>query len=222
MNYENINIIEDPELLINARKPEGKLGDELIEKMNINHEGLARWSLKYLDISRSDAILDIGCGGGVNVDRFLKISDSKVYGLDYSKVACEKSALLNEDAICEGRCEIIQGSVSDLPFDDDSFDIATAFETVYFWPDFINDLAAVRRVLRDGGRLFIANEALPKQDDARQKELIELLDMNIYSKEQLEQSLHEAGFGNVVSYVKQSRDSFTGEDANWICVIAQK
>lgn len=222
MNYENINIIEDPELLINARKPEGKLGDELIEKMNINHEGLARWSLKYLDISRSDAILDIGCGGGVNVDRFLKISDSKVYGLDYSKVACEKSALLNEDAICEGRCEIIQGSVSDLPFDDDSFDIATAFETVYFWPDFINDLAEVRRVLRDGGRLFIANEALPKQDDARQKELIELLDMNIYSKEQLEQSLHEAGFGNVVSYVKQSRDSFTGEDANWICVIAQK
>lgn len=222
MNYENINIIEDPELLINACKPEGKLGDELIEKMNINHEGLARWSLKYLDISRSDAILDIGCGGGVNVDRFLKISDSKVYGLDYSKVACEKSALLNEDAICEGRCEIIQGSVSDLPFDDDSFDIATAFETVYFWPDFINDLAEVRRVLRDGGRLFIANEALPKQDDARQKELIELLDMNIYSKEQLEQSLHEAGFGNVVSYVKQSRDSFTGEDANWICVIAQK
>ena len=222
MNYENINIIEDPELLINARKPEGKLGDELIEKMNINHECLARWSLKYLDISRSDAILDIGCGGGVNVDRFLKISDSKVYGLDYSKVACEKSALLNEDAICEGRCEIIQGSVSDLPFDDDSFDIATAFETVYFWQDFINDLAEVRRVLRDGGRLFIANEALPKQDDARQKELIELLDMNIYSKEQLEQSLHEAGFGNVVSYVKQSRDSFTGEDANWICVIAQK
>ena len=222
MNYENINIIEDPELLINARKPEGKLGDELIEKMNINHEGLARWSLKYLDISRSDAILDIGCGGGVNVDRFLKISDSKVYGLDYSKVACEKSALLNEDAICEGRCEIIQGSVSDLPFDDDSFDIATAFETAYFWPDFINDLAEVRRVLRDGGRLFIANEALPKQDDARQKELIELLDMNIYSKEQLEQSLHEAGFVNVVSYVKQSRDFFTGEDANWICVIAQK
>jgi ubiquinone/menaquinone biosynthesis C-methylase UbiE len=222
MNYENINIIEDPELLINARKPEGELGGELIEKMNINHEGLARWSLKHLDICRSDSILDIGCGGGVNVDRFLKISDAKVYGLDYSNVACEKSALLNEDAICEGRCEIIQGSVSDLPFDDDSFDIATAFETVYFWPDFVNDLKEVRRVLRDGGRLFIANEALPKQDDARQIELIELLDMKIYSKEQLEQSLHEAGFSSVVSYVKKSSDSFTGEDADWICVIARK
>lgn len=55
-------------------------------------------------------------------------------------MACEKSALLNEDAIREGRCEIILGPVSDLPFDDDSLDVATAFETVYFWPDFVNDL----------------------------------------------------------------------------------
>lgn len=222
MTYENINIIEDSELLANARKPEGKLGGKLIEKMNINHEGLAQWSLSHLDISRDDVILDIGCGGGVNVDRFLKISDAKVYGLDYSKVACEKSRVLNEDAICEGRCEIIQGSVSDMPFDDDSFDIATAFETVYFWPSFVNDLKEVRRVLRNGGRLLIANEALPKEDDARQRELIELLDMNIYSKEQLEQFLHEAGFSDVASHVKHSRDSFTGEDADWICVIAQK
>ena len=222
MTYENIRIIENPELLVNARQPEGELGSELIDKMNINHEGLAQWSLSHLDISGEDVILDIGCGGGVNVDRFLKISDSKVYGLDYSKVACKKSALLNEDAICKGRCEIIQGSVSDLPFDDDSIDIATAFETVYFWPDFVNDLKEVRRVLRDNGKLFIANEALPKENDARQKELVELLDMKIYSQYELEQSLREAGFSNIVSYVKKSRDSFTGGDADWICVIARK
>ena len=82
MTYENIKIIEDPELLVNARKPEGELGDELIERMNINHEGLAQWSLSHLDIYKNDVILDIGCGGGVNVNRCLQITDSKVYGLD--------------------------------------------------------------------------------------------------------------------------------------------
>ena len=143
-----------------------------------------------------------------------------VYGLDYSKVACEKSRLLNEDAICEGRCEIIQGSVSDMPFDGDTFDIVTGFETVYFWPDFVNDLKEVRRILKDGGKLFIANEALPKADDERQKELVELLDMNIYSHQQLEDSLCEAGFSDVTCYVKESKDSFTGEEAEWICVLA--
>lgn len=215
-------IIENPDLLLNARKPEGELGDKLIEKMNVNHEGLARWSLSHLTISKSDKILDIGCGGGVNVARFLQITDNKVYGLDYSQVACEKSSLLNETAICEGRCEIIRGSVSDLPFSDNSFDIVTGFETVYFWPDFINDLKEVRRVLKEDGIIFIANEALPKENDERQKELIELLEMNIYSKDQLEKSLAEAGFTNIVSHIKESKDSFTGEDASWICIMAKK
>lgn len=222
MSYENIRIIEDPELLVNARKPEGELGDKLIENMNVNHEALARWSLSHLNISEDDIILDIGCGGGVNVDRFVKITKNKVYGLDYSNVACEKSRLLNEDAISEGRCDIIQGSVSELPFGDCSFDIVTGFETVYFWPDFINDLKEVRRVLKEDGILFIANEALPKENDARQKELIELLDMNIYSQNQLEESLHEAGFQNVKCHLKESQDSFTDEDTTWICIIAEK
>ena len=222
MSYEHIRIIEEPELLANARKPEGELGDKLIEKMNINHEGLAIWALSHLNISRNDIILDIGCGGGVNVERFCKITRQKVYGLDYSKVACEKSALRNRQAILRGKCEIIEGSVSDLPFDDDTFDIVTGFETVYFWPDFINDLIEIKRTLKDGGILFIANEALPKENDERQKELIELLDMNIYSQAQLEESLYEAGFLDVEIHVKDSKDSFTGENANWICAIARK
>ena len=222
MAFENIRIIEESELLVNARNPQGELGGKLIERMNVNHEGLARWSLNHLNISKDVKILDIGCGGGVNVYRFLQMTDNIVYGLDYSMLACEKSRLLNEDAICEGRCEIIHGSVSEMPFGDDTFDIITAFETVYFWPDFLNDLKEVRRVLKDDGVILIANEALPKENDARQKELIELLDMNIYSREQLEEDLHEAGYGNVISHVKDSKDSFTGEDADWICVIAQK
>ena len=215
-------IIENPDLLINARNPQGELGDELLDKMNINHEGLARWSLIHLDISKDDIILDIGCGGGVNVERFLKMTENKVYGLDYSELAVERSVKLNQTAIDADRCEIIQGSVSDMPFKDNSFDIVTAFETVYFWPDFENDLKEVLRVLKDDGTIFIANEALPKEDDERQKELIELLDMNIYSKDELIEYLNEAGFSNVTAYLKESKDSFTGEDADWICVIAQK
>ena len=210
------------ELLINARKPEGELGDKLINHMNKNHEGLALWSLSHLDISKEDIILDIGCGGGVNVERFLKMTDNKVFGLDYSQLAVERSAKLNTDAIEEGRCNIIHGSVSNLPFEDESFDIVTAFETVYFWPDFANDLKEVWRVLKNNGVMFIANEAIPKDGDERQLELIELLDMNLYSDEELHHYLKEAGFSVVDSFIKQSKDSFTGDDADWICVIAKK
>ncbi|WP_407454105.1 class I SAM-dependent methyltransferase [Methanobrevibacter sp.] len=215
-------IIENSNLLINARNPQGELGDKLIDKMNINHEGLAKWSLSHLEILKEDIILDIGCGGGVNIKRFLKMTENKVYGIDYSELAVERSAKLNQSSIDVGRCEIIQCSVSDMPFKDNSFDIITAFETVYFWPDFVNDLKEVLRVLKPDGIIFIANEALPKEDDNRQKELIELLDMNIYSKDELIESLRNAGFSDVTTYIKESKDSFTGDDADWICAIAKK
>ena len=219
---KDIKIIEDSDLLINARNPQGKLGNQLIDKMNVNHEGLAKWSLSHLDISKDNVILDIGCGGGVNVKRFLKMTENKVHGIDYSELAVERSIKLNKSAVDEGKCEIIEASVSDLPFNDNSFDIVTGFETVYFWPDFVNDLKEVLRVLKDDGVIFIANEALPKEGDERQKELIELLDMKIYSEDELVESLKMAGFSNVTTYIKDSKDSFTGEDAEWICVIAQK
>jgi ubiquinone/menaquinone biosynthesis C-methylase UbiE len=214
--------IEDPELFINARYPQGELGDKLLDWMTINHENLAKWGVGHLDIEKDDTILDVGCGGGVNVERFLEMTAGKVYGIDYSELAVKRSLQLNQKAIDDGRCEIIQGSVSEMPFEDNSFDVVTAFESVYFWPDFISDLKEVRRVLRDGGMLFICNEAVPKQNDERQQELIELLDMNIYSEDDFKLFLHRAGFSDVHCFSNNGPDSVTGEYVSWICVIAIK
>jgi ubiquinone/menaquinone biosynthesis C-methylase UbiE len=209
-------------LLVNARNPKGELGEELLDWMTINHENLAVWGIGHLNINKSDVVLDIGCGGGVNVERFLKMTENRVYGLDYSPLAVQKSTELNRKAIEEGRCEIIEGSVSDLPFEDNTFDVVTAFETVYFWPDFSNDLKEVRRVLRDGGIFLICNEALPKEDDQHQKDLIELLDMNIYSEDQFIQYLNRAGFHDVTCFLNDGPDSVTKEPVGWICVLACK
>ena len=222
MSDEKMERVENNELLINARKPEGELGDQLLDRMNESHEALAQWGVSHLDISKEDIILDIGCGGGVNVERFLKMTENKVYGLDYSDVAVEKSIKLNQEAIDEGRCEVIQGSVSDLPFDDESFDIVTGFETVYFWPDFVNDLKEVRRVLKNDGIIFICNEAIPREGDARQEELIDLLDMNIFSDDELDQYLREAGFSDVIIFDKNSAEVESKDVSGWICAIAKK
>lgn len=223
VDKKSIRSQEEKDLIINARKPEGELGDQLLERMNQSHESLARWGVSHLDIGKDDVILDIGCGGGVNVERFLKMTDNKVYGLDYSEVAVEKSTMLNQAAIDEGRCEIIQGSVSELPFEDNSFDIVTGFETVYFWPDFVNDSKEVRRVLKDDGIMFICNEAIPNEGDERQEELIDLLDMEIYSEDEFDEYLREAGFSDIICFSKNGPDSLDKELATgWLCVIARK
>ena len=150
------------------------------------------------------------------------MTEGDVYGLDHSEVSVEMSSELNRKAIDEKRCEIIHGSVSDMPFEDNTFDIVTSFESIYFWHDFLNDLKEVRRVLKEGGQIFIANEAMPIEGDERQKELCELLNANIYSEDELYEFLHKVGFKNILCYTKESKDSFTGDGANWICIMAQK
>ena len=222
MAEHKTKLIEEPDLFINARNPQGELGDKLLDWMTINHENLAQWGVSHLDISKDDIILDIGCGGGVNVERFLKMSENKVFGLDYSELAVKRSIQLNQTAVDEGRCEIIHSSVSEMPFEDESFDIVTAFESVYFWPDISNDLKEVRRVLKEDGIIFICNEAVPKKDDERQAELVELLDMNIYSDDELDEYLRQAGFSDVLCFLKEGPDSVTNEIITWICVIARK
>lgn len=222
VKHKKTGLIEDPELFVNARNPQGELGDKLLDWMTVNHENLARWGVNHLDISRDDTILDVGCGSGVNVKRFLEMSENNVYGIDYSQLAVKKSQQLNQKAIDEGRCMIIQGSVSEMPFEDNSFDIVTAFESIYFWPDIVNDLKEVRRVLRDDGIIFICNEAVPKKDDERQKELIELLDMNIYSDDELDEYLRQAGFSDVLCFLNDGPDSVTDEDVTWISIAARK
>ena len=222
-NEKNIRSEEEKELIINARKPVGELGDKLLDRMNESHESLAQWGVSHLDITNDDVILDIGCGGGVNVERFLKMTENKVYGLDYSEIAVEKSTKLNQDAIDEGRCEVIQGSVSELPFEDNTFDIVTGFETVYFWPDFVNDCKEVRRVLKDDGIMFICNEAIPDEEDERQKELINLLDMKIFSEDEFDEYLREAGFSDIICFSKSGPDSVDRElVTGWLGVIARK
>ena len=205
------------ELIVNARKPEGELGEKLLERMNRSHENLAQWVCSQLNIEKNDYILDIGCGGGVNVKRFAEIisDDGKVVGLDYSDVSVEKTTKLNEEFIKEGKVEVVEGSVSEMPFDDGTFDMVTGFETIYFWPNFIEDLKEVNRVLKKEGVLCFGNEARHEDGEMdKYDDLIDLLDMKIYTDEVLEKSLESAGFKEI--------ELNKNPDNSWICIKAVK
>jgi ubiquinone/menaquinone biosynthesis C-methylase UbiE len=209
--------IEDKELILNARKPFGELGHQILDRMNESHEAMAQWGVSHFEIEEDSKILDIGCGGGRNLQRFAEqISDKgRVVGIDYSEVSVEKSIELNRDAIEKGTVNVLRGSVSDMPFYDETFDIVTGFETIYFWPDFPNDLIEVNRVLKRGGLVFFCNEAVYREGEMEKyDDLVKLLDMKIYSEDVLRQSLERTGFKDFKAYVNDEKD--------WICVLARK
>jgi ubiquinone/menaquinone biosynthesis C-methylase UbiE len=198
-------------LLQNFRKPRGLGGWFLVSSMNLGHGPVSRWGLGHLDIRPGDQVLDIGCGGGKNVARMLKRA-GRVCGLDYSEVCVEKTRRLNRKAVREGRADIRLGAVSENPWPDNSFDAVTAFETVYFWPDFVNDLREVRRVLKPGGVFFICNETgRPEEGEAPYRFWIEKLDLKAYSQSEFRKYLGEAGFTGV---------EFVSGGKGRVCVIA--
>jgi ubiquinone/menaquinone biosynthesis C-methylase UbiE len=183
----------------NCRKPEGLGGRILLASMNLGHRSVSEWGLKHLRIRPGDLILDIGCGGGRNIARMLKRApEGRVCGLDYSEVSVEKSITVNRWAVLENRVEVRQGSVSQNPWPDNFFDIVTAFETVYFWPDFINDIREVRRVLKPGGVFFICNEMnIPDNGKVPYQYWIKMLALKVYSAADFRNLLDQAGFTDI-------------------------
>ena len=201
----------------NTRKPEGLGGRMMLDIMNGGaHEKLATWALDQLAFAGDEQMLDLGCGGGANLARLLaKAPEGTATGADYSPASVEKSREVNAQAIAEGRCQVVEADVAELPFADDAYDLVTAFETIYFWPQMEKSLAEAWRVVKPGGRFALINE----EDGLHEKttEWSGRIDgMRVYTPDQLEQLLRGAGFSDV-RIIETPDPSY-----NWIIFEARK
>lgn len=203
-------------LVENAGRPQGFWGKMMIKSMNKGHSELTDWALVHLEIKRNYNALDIGCGGGKTVSKLCKrIGNGKVFGIDYSELCVEKSKKLNKNNIMCGKASILQSSVSSLPFEDNKFDVITAVETYYFWPDKLNDLKEVYRVLKSGGKLLLVFEMVKSEEEPHKWDNVEKsLGIEAVSKDGIADILLHAGYQNIRTYSKSS----TG----WLCLTAEK
>jgi ubiquinone/menaquinone biosynthesis C-methylase UbiE len=140
-------------------KPTGWLGRFTLRRMNLSHSKLTDWGLAHISIENHGTILDVGCGGGRTVAKLAAVAkQGKVYGVDYSEESVAVTKRTNARWIDLGRVEVRHGSVSRLPFPDNTFDLATAVETHFWWPNLPGDLREIFRVLELGGKLIIIAE----------------------------------------------------------------
>lgn len=179
----------------NCGNPRGVFGKLLLYGMNKGHAPLHEWALSLASFPPSGKVLDIGCGGGSNLERLLhRCPRGFVCGIDISECGIEFSRRKNTIAINGGRCEVKYGSAAAIPYPDVFFDAATAFETVYFWKELGASFREVKRVLRPGGFFLVAND----QSDPERDEWSEIVEgMKIRSPEELEIAFREAGFSDL-------------------------
>jgi ubiquinone/menaquinone biosynthesis C-methylase UbiE len=186
--------------------------------MNWSHSRLTDWGLTKITIEPHSTILDVGCGGGRTVSKLAAIAtQGKVCGIDYSDESVAVSKKTNARWIDLGRVEIREGSVSRLPFSNDVFDLVTAVETHYFWPDLAADTREVLRVLKPGGALIMIAEAYKGAKTAAGKlaeKFLPLAGMALLSVDEHRELFTTAGYGDV---------QVIEEAANgWICSIGRK
>lgn len=166
----------------------------------------------------------------------------KVYGIDYSIESVKLSREVNEKLIDNGKVEIHEGNVKDLPFEDDTFDIVTAFETVYFWPDIEKCFGEVKRVLKPGGTFLIGMES-NGSDNLIMRFWKKFIDMELYTDEEISSFLRNNNYSEITSYIRDGRKkqeiiksngkenrvnddysnlSFSDKFVDWVTVVARK
>jgi ubiquinone/menaquinone biosynthesis C-methylase UbiE len=203
-------------LLQQWQKPTGSVGKAAVWSMNMSHSGLTEWGLSQLPIERGWAILDVGCGGGMAVRKLADVApEGKVYGIDYSEASVLQSRRTNRDLIKSGRVDIRRGAVSSLPYPDGVFDLVTAIDSHYYWPDLASDLQEVQRVLKQGGYVAIIGEGRRGGVFGRfYRAWEQQFNVSETSAQGLAELLSIAGFSE--------SKGFTHSKMNWVCALARK
>jgi len=110
---------------------------------------LSRNSIEFHDLT-DKKLLDQGCGGGRYTAAWKLLGTGHCTGLDFSEIGLE-DARLRANQAGFSNIEFIKGSVLEMPFDDESFDIVYSNGVLHHTEDWKKGISEQLRVLRSGG-----------------------------------------------------------------------
>ncbi len=210
-----ISCKDDP-FISQFRCPTGVQGRAVAERMNQHHDALTNWGLSHIQIKPDFVVLDVGCGGGRTIGKVARQApQGLVVGIDYSKDMVEYSKEQNLQLVTEGHIGLVQCSVEKLCFPDDFFDLVTAIETYYFWPNVQHAFQEIRRVLKPSGKLLIISEMVKDgKYEVENAETVKKCGVRLLSLKEIENLLASAKFAEV--------NLFKKPDSVWNTVVATK
>ena len=125
--------------------------------------------VRNAELQPGETILDVGCGAGI--DTILAAQavgpTGRAIGLDLLEEMCERARGHAQDAGVAEWTEFVRGEMEDIPLPDASVDVVISNGVINLSPRKSRVLAEIRRVLRPGGRLSVAdltvNDELPTE-----------------------------------------------------------
>lgn len=115
-------------------------------------------AIRHVGIAPGQRVLDVGCGTGA----FLRLAAERgavPFGLDASQALLEIARERVPDA------ELVAGEMERLPYDDDTFDLVTGFNSFFFAANLVAALREAGRVAKPGAPVVIQVWGPPERCD---------------------------------------------------------
>ena len=110
-----------------------------------------------IGVGVGDRVLDLGCGTGAPAVRLAETTGATVVGLTNSPVQARLATERVNAAGLTGRVSVRCADVMELSLPEASFDAVWMIESISHLPDRLAALRLVRRLLKPGGRVAIAD-----------------------------------------------------------------
>ncbi len=184
------------ELAAQLSQPVGENGIVTGRQMEVTNANMILSSIKALQLTGTEAVLEVGFGNGAHVPLVLQYGNGITYtGVDISETMEAEALKKNAAAVEEGKAAFIVADGNMLPFAANSFDRLFTVNTIYFWKDPARYLLEFLKVLKPGatGVICFAERSFMQQLPFVQ------YGFNLYTKEEVEILLSQAGFVQVKS-----------------------
>jgi ubiquinone/menaquinone biosynthesis C-methylase UbiE len=144
------------------------------------------WAVSLLDVRPTDRVLEIGFGPGVAIAALAdRATQGHVFGVDHSLAMVRQANRRNAAAARAHRVHLTHASVERLPDFGDPLDAILAVNSIGFWPDPVERLRELRRLLRPAGRIALVSQ--PRCPGATR-------DTTVRAAQELQDLLTQAGF----------------------------
>lgn len=129
--------------------------------------------LEYIPTGEDVHILDIGCGNGKMLGYLQKKTGAYIHGFDYSE-----EAIKTAKAQFTERTDFREGIIGEVDYGENSFDVITSMDTMYFAKDMPAFVAQVKGWLKENGVFFVGyqeGDVMPRTESVETTELAKAL-----------------------------------------------
>jgi demethylmenaquinone methyltransferase / 2-methoxy-6-polyprenyl-1,4-benzoquinol methylase len=127
-----------------------------------------RHAIKMSQLGEGHSFLDIACGTGDLSLEAMRKNPVRVVGVDFAENMLRGFVVKRDNLRLDGKIEIVQASAEELPFPEDTFDVAGVAFGARNFGDLRQGLSEMRRVLKKNGRIVVLEFSRPRMFPIKQ------------------------------------------------------